>query len=52
MMGYGGMMGGWQNPFWGGLCFFLGVITWIALIVFLVSGTIFFLKKSKDSDKK
>ena len=50
MMGYGygrGMMGGGYNP-WS----LLGLVTWLALLSFLITGTVFFWKQIKNQKKK
>lgn len=44
MMGYGNMMQG------GGFVGVLGFLTWILLVVFLISGSIFFWKRSQKKD--
>lgn len=41
MMGYPSMMG------WGSSLSVLGVITWLALIAFLITGAVFFWRNSK-----
>jgi len=52
-VGFGSMMGyGYGNGFMGGSYGILGSITWLAVIVFLLAGTYFFIKQAHKGRKE